>query len=179
MPFHKNANEHHISYFPMLTNYENFLKAANKAAGVISAFVQYQLYLNRLHCTGNVFYVDSTPISVFENCCICSPKVMKGLADRGKSPKGWFFGFNLQGICAADSTLIKLCFRPGKEHDRRSFVDITEGLIGTFEPDAGYLLREYLKKMFNSGRKTYTATRKNMKRMLSKEPFQMPCSATE
>ena len=50
MPFHKNANEHYISYFPMLTNYENFLKAANKAAGAIGAFVQYQLYLNSLHC---------------------------------------------------------------------------------------------------------------------------------
>ena len=30
----------------MLTNYENFLKAANKAAGFIGAFVQHQLYLN-------------------------------------------------------------------------------------------------------------------------------------
>ena len=89
----------------MLTNYEIFLKAANKAAGFIGAFVQYQLYLDRLHCTGNVFYADSTPVSVCENRCICSPKVMKGLADRGKSPKGWFFGFNLPGICTADGTL--------------------------------------------------------------------------
>ena len=30
---HKNAREHYISYFPALTNYENFLKAANKAVG--------------------------------------------------------------------------------------------------------------------------------------------------
>ena len=163
----------------MLTNYEIFLKAANKAAGFIGAFVQYQLYLDRLHCTGNVFYADSTSVSVCENRCICSPKVMKRLADKGKSSKGWFFGFNLQGICTAGSTRIKRCFRQGKKHDSRSFVDITEGLIGTFEPDAGYLLREYLQEMYDSGRKTYTATRKNMKQMLSKEPFQIPCRATE
>lgn len=52
----------------------------NKAAGVIIAFVQYQLYLNRIRCTGNVFYVDSTPVSVCENRYISSRKVMKRLA---------------------------------------------------------------------------------------------------
>ena len=88
--------------------------------------------------------------------------------------KGWFFGFKLQGICTADGTLVKLCFRPGREHDSRSFVDITEGLTGTFVSDAGYLLKEEeLKKMFDSGRKTCTVTRKNMKRMFSKKQFQM------
>ena len=85
--FHKNAREHYISYFPALTNYENFLKATNKAVGFIIAFVQYQLYLNRLNCTENVFYVDSTPVSVCENRYISSHKVMKGLASRGKSTK--------------------------------------------------------------------------------------------
>ncbi|MBQ7159928.1 MAG: hypothetical protein IJS09_10990 [Treponema sp.] len=53
---------------------------------------------------------------------------MKGLASRGKSTKGWFFGFKLQGICTADGTIIKLCFRPGKKHDSQSFVDIIENV---------------------------------------------------
>ena len=88
MPFHKNANEHYIAYFPMLTNYENFLKAANNAAGFIGAFVQYQLYLNSLHCRENEFYVDSTPISVCKNRYKPSLKVMKGLADKRKFSKG-------------------------------------------------------------------------------------------
>ena len=63
----------------MLTNYENFLKAANKAAGFIGAFVQHQLYLNSLHCTENVFYVYSMPISLCKNRYTSSHKVMKGL----------------------------------------------------------------------------------------------------
>ena len=80
----------------------------------------------------------------------------------------------MQGICTADGTIVKLCFRPGKEHDSRSFVDITEGLEGTFVTDAGYLLKEEeLKKMFDSGRKPCTATRKNMNRMLNKEQFEL------
>ena len=99
--FHKNAQNHYASYFPKLTNYENFLKATNKSAGFILAFVQYQLYLNRLNCTENEFYVDSTPVTVCENRYISSHKVTKGFASRGKSTKGWFFGFKLQGICTA------------------------------------------------------------------------------
>ena len=172
--FHKNAQAHYISYFPNLTNYENFLKATNKSVGFIMAFVQYQLYLNRLHCTENEFYVDSTPVTVCENRYISSHKVTKGFASRGKSTKGWFFGFKLQGICTADGTLVRLCFRPGREHDSRAFVDITEGLEGTFVTDAGYLLKESeLKKMFDSGRKPCTATRKNMKRMLTEGQFRL------
>ena len=172
--FHKNAQTHYISYFPNLTNYENFLKATNKAIGFILAFVQYQLYLNRLHCTENEFYVYSTPVTVCENRYISSHKVTKGFASRGKSTKGWFYGFKLQGICTADGTLVKLCFRPGKEHDSHAFVDITEGLEGTFVTDAGYLLKESeLKKMFDSGRKPCTATRKNMNRVLTEEQFQL------
>ncbi len=79
-------------------------------------------------------------------------KVMKDWRAGENPRKKEFFGFKLQGICTADGTIVKLCFRPGKEHDSRSFVDITEGLEGTFVTDAGYLLKEEeLKKMFDSG----------------------------
>lgn len=172
--FHKNAAAHYKAYFPTLTNYENFLKATNKAAGFIIAFVQYQLYLNRAHRTDDVFYVDSTPVSVCENRYISSHKVAKGVASRGKSTKGWFFGFKLQGICTADGTLVRLCFRPGSEHDSRAFADITEGLEGVFVTDAGYLLKEdELRKMYETGRKPCTAARKNMNRLMSDEQFRL------
>ena len=45
--FHKTACLHYRSYFPNLTNYENFMKASNKAVGFIAAFIQVQLYLNQ------------------------------------------------------------------------------------------------------------------------------------
>ena len=97
--FHKNAENHYKVYFPSLTNYENFMKGSNKSAGFIIAFVQYQLYLNRILCTDSVFSVDSTPVSVCENRYILSHKVSKGVARREKSTKSSFFGFKLQGIC--------------------------------------------------------------------------------
>lgn len=172
--FHRNAHNHYISYFPTLTNYENFMKASNKSVGFIIAFVQYQLYLNRLHCTSSEFYVDSTEISVCENRYISSHKVAKAVASRGKTTKGWFFDFKLHGVCTADGTVVNLCFRPGKEHDSQAFLDITEGLEGIFVCDAGYLLKEEdLQTMYESGRKPCTATRKNMKRPMTRQQFKL------
>jgi len=51
----------------------------------------------------------------------------------------------------------------GREHGSRSFVNITEGLTGTFEPDAGYLLREEtVKKMFDFKEERRTPQRKKI-----------------
>ena len=172
--FHTNAQEHYRRYFPTLTNYENFLKATNKTAGFIAAFLHYQLYLNQIHCKDTIFYLDSTPISVCENRYIYSHKVMKAVASRGKSTKGWFFGFKLHGLCTKDGTLIKICFRAGSEHDSKAFDSATKGLEGIFVTDAGYLLKkEELEKMYASARKPVTATRKNMKRIMTKEQFRL------
>ncbi|MGP1491198.1 MAG: transposase [Treponema sp.] len=47
-------------------------------------------------------------------------------------------------------------------------------LAGIFVTDAGYLLKEEeLEKMYASARKPVTATRKNMKRIMTKEQFRL------
>ena len=73
--FHKTACLHYRSYFPNLTNYENFMKASNKAVCFIAAFIQVQLYLNQENCNENTFFLDSTPVTVCENRYISSHKV--------------------------------------------------------------------------------------------------------
>ena len=99
---------------------------------------------------------------------------MKAVASRGKSTKGWFFGFKLHGLCTKDGVLIKICFRAGCEHDSKAFDSTTKGLEGIFVTDAGYLLKkEELEKMYASARKPVTATRKNMKRIMTKEQFRL------
>ncbi|MBO7454663.1 MAG: IS982 family transposase, partial [Alphaproteobacteria bacterium] len=40
-------------------------------------------------------YIDSTSLNVCHPKRIYRDKVFKGLAERGKSTKGWFFGFKL------------------------------------------------------------------------------------
>lgn len=89
--FHKNTKKHNISYFPNLTNYENFLKATNKSIWFVMAFVHYNLYLNKLHCSKNVFYANSMSITVCKNRYISSHKVSKGFANREEINKSMFF----------------------------------------------------------------------------------------
>ena len=99
---------------------------------------------------------------------------MKDVASRGKSTKGWFFVFKLHGLCTKDGVLIKICFRAGCEHDSKAFDSTTKSLEGIFVTDAGYLLKkEELEKMYASARKPITATRKNMKRIMTKEQFHL------
>lgn len=164
------VKQEYIKYFPSLPNYENFRKASNKSFPFIAAFVQYQLYINRKRCTEDVFYLDSTPISVCENRYISSNKVSKAFASRGKSTKGWFYGYKLQGVCTKNGTLLKLQFTNGNKHDSQAFNKATKGLKGIIVTDAGYLLKkEELEELYKSGRRPYTATRKNMKRTMTKE----------
>lgn len=68
----------------------------------------------------------------------------------------------------------KICFRAGCEHDSKAFDSATKGLEGIFVADTGYLLKiEELEKMYASARKPVTATRKNMKRIMTKEQFRL------
>jgi hypothetical protein len=46
--------------------------------------------------TSNIyFFVDSALLKVCHNKRIFNHKVFKGIAERGKSSMGWFFGFKL------------------------------------------------------------------------------------
>ena len=55
------------------------------------AFVHYNLYLNKLHCSKNVFYANSMSITVCKNRYISSHKVSKGFANRGGNQQKYVF----------------------------------------------------------------------------------------
>ena len=50
---------------------------------------------NREKCAGEtIHFIDSTPVEVCKNNKILRHKVARDCASRGKSTKGWFFGFS-------------------------------------------------------------------------------------
>lgn len=55
---------------------------------------------NQLQNETGLHFIDSTPISTCLNRRIFSHKVTKEFASRGKSTKGWFYGFKLHGVCS-------------------------------------------------------------------------------
>ena len=74
-----------LDLIPGLPNYENFLKASNKALPVLTLFLQALLARNRELNNTDVHFMDSTPVSTCLNRRIFSHKVTKGFASRGKS----------------------------------------------------------------------------------------------
>ncbi len=170
--FHRIVGEHYRRYFPKLPNYENFLKATNRSGLFISLLVKYLLHVNS---RGNEeHFVDSTDVPVCKNHNIYKYRVAKEIAGRGKTSKGWFFGFKLHGVCNSVGDLENIFFIPGNVHDNRALADLIVNLEGIFVCDAGYLLKqEELVRFFEAEKLLYIATRKNMKRMMPKEQHQL------
>jgi hypothetical protein len=158
------------AYFPRLPNYENFLKATNRSFPFTVLLLRYFLQLNRRMSAGGVFFLDSTALSVCANGNIPAHRVTKDFASRGKTSKGWFFGFKLHGACDAYGNLVNLRFTTGSEHDSKQTEPLTDGLSGIFVGDAGYLLKQdVFIRLFQKHKRILSAARKNMKRLMTGE----------
>ena len=156
------------AYFPRLPTYENFLKATNRVFPFTVVLVQYFLLLNCRMGRDGLFFLDSTALSVCGNGNISTQRVTKGFASRGKTGRGWFYGFKLHGACDAWGNLVNLRFSTGSEHDSREAEPLTEGLTGLFVGDAGYLLQqEVFMRLFEKHKRIVSAARKNMKRLMT------------
>jgi hypothetical protein len=140
--FHRLLQKAYRNYFPGLPNYENFLKATNRSFAALAVFMKYLLFLKRKGKETGRYFIDSTALSVCEKACINSHKVTKGHASRGKTGKGWFFGFKAHGVCTKAGELPDLFFTTGSVHDSQVAGEISKDLEGLFVGDAGYLLRE-------------------------------------
>jgi hypothetical protein len=157
-------------FFPGLPNYENFLKATNRSFPFTVLFLHYFLLLNRQMNNDGLYFLDSTALTVCNNWNISTHRVTKGFSSRGKTSKGWFYGFKLHGACDAQGNLVNLRFTTGSEHDSQQTEPLTEGLSGLFVGDAGYLLKlEVFQRLFEKHKRILAASRKNMKRLMTEE----------
>jgi hypothetical protein len=172
--FHRLARNVYTAALPRLPNYENFLKATNRSFPAVLLLLKYLLAVNRGTEAGITFFMDSTALPVCDNHNIAGHRVTKGFASRGKTTKGWFFGFKAHGVCTAEGTLLNLFFTTGSVHDSQAVAAMTEGLEGLFVGDAGYLLNaEDFQALYEKHRQVLSAARKNMKRLMTAEQKQL------
>lgn len=162
-----------MDFIPGMPNYENFLKASNKALPIMTVLMQLLLLQNQLQNDSGFHFIDSTPVSTCLNRRIFSHKVTKGFASRGKSTKGWFYGFKLHGVCSEKGLLESVIFTSGNVNDSRMFEQATRNLKGNFFCDAGYIKNAgELTRLAESGRFIYAATRRNMSRLMTLEQWE-------
>lgn len=149
--------------FPGLVSYNRFVEY------IPSALVPLIVYL-RTCCLGNctgISFIDSTSIDVCLNQRIHSHKVFEGLAARGQTSMGWFFGFKLHLVVNDRGEILQFCITPGNVDDRKPVPRLVKKLFGKVFGDRGYIfqaLAKTLRELFDI--RLITKLRSNMKNQL-------------
>lgn len=155
--------EHWHSEFPGLVSYNRFVEY------IPSALIPLIVYL-RTCCVGRcsgISFVDSTSLDVCLNQRIHAHKVFDGLAERGKTSTGWFFGFKLHLIVNDQGELLSMCITAGNVDDRKPVPHLAKVLFGKLFGDKGYIsqpLAQSLREMFDV--QLITKLRSNMKNQM-------------
>ena len=148
--------------FKKLVSYNRFIELKQKMALDLGLFAMLLCQLNK--CTGTSF-IDSTPLTVCHNRRIYSHKVFKGLATRGKTSTGWFFGFKLHIVIDQNGNILNFHFTPGNVSDANAanLKSLLADLFGNIYGDKGYLLNQKLFEYFyENGLHMITKIRLNM-----------------
>lgn len=147
--------------FPDLVSYTQFLELKKRAIFPLSCFL-FSLYGK---CTG-ISFIDSTSLTVCHPKRIHSHLVFKGLAKRGKTTKGWFYGFKLHLTINEHGELLGCFLSPGNTSDLTALPSVTKGLFGKLFGDKGYISKECFEKLFSEGLQLITKLRTKMKNKL-------------
>jgi transposase len=149
--------------FPGLVSYNRFVEFIPSVLLVLCVYLRTSCLGT---CTG-ISFMDSTALAVCKNPRIHSHKVFAGLAQRGKTSTGWFFGFKLHLIFNDRGELLNLLLTPGNVDDRKPVPKMVRKLFGKLFADKGYIsktLRDELLRTFNV--QLVTGIRSNMKNAL-------------
>jgi hypothetical protein len=153
----KHVLKHLRSEFPELVSYTRFVDL------IPTTVVSPCLYLDSClaACTG-IGFIDATSLPVCHNRRIRRHKVFAGLAQRGKTSLGWFYGFKLHLLVNDQGELIAYCLTPGKVDERKPVPQLAKELWGKLVADGGYLSQPLFEQLLAQGVPLITPIRKNM-----------------
>ena len=123
--------------FPGLVSYTRFIDFIPSVLIPLCAYFQ-QNCLGDCTC---VSFIDSTSLDVCLNQRIRSHKVFAGLAQRGKTSTGWFFGFKLHLVINDRGELLNVLLTPANVDDRKPVPKLVRKLFGKVFGDKGYISR--------------------------------------
>jgi hypothetical protein len=148
----------HLSHlFPQLVSYPRFIVLIKSILVPLCFFLQ----TISAEKTG-IYFIDSTPIKVCHIKREKQHRVFKGLAKKGKSTIGWFFGFKLHLIINDKGELVAFKLTAANVDDRAPVADLTKSLMGKLVGDKGYISQKLFDDLFQHGLQLVTSIRKNM-----------------
>jgi hypothetical protein len=126
------------------------------------------LLVSLLAMPGIANYIDSTKLVVCHNRRIRRNKVFRGLAARGKSSMGWFYGFKLHLIVNEKGELVSFFVTPGNVPDNNieAVTKLARKVQGKLFGDRGYISKDLFAALWQQGVQLITGIRRNMKNRL-------------
>lgn len=153
------------SYFPEAVSYNRFVELKKHVN--IPLFIFMHLPNPEKH-TGT-YYIDSTKLPVCDNRRIYKHKVFDGIAQRGKTSMGWFYGLKLHMITNEKGDLMSFTFSSGNKADCHEQIikTLTENIsAGKLFADAGYISGKLVEQLIEKGVLLLYKFKKNMKNKL-------------
>lgn len=147
--------------FPRLVHYSRFIKNLGHAFPALICLLK-----SLMGKATEYMFIDSTPHPVCHGLRERRHKVFKGLAAKGKTSTGWFFGLKLHMIFNTRGEIVRLTITPGNVNDRAPVRDMVKGLLGKLIGDKGYISKKLFADLFNGGVQLITKIKKNMKNCL-------------
>lgn len=145
-------------YFPDAPCYERFITLTKRVWALLVFFLA-----ARMGSKTDIYYIDSTPLPVCHNRRIARHKVFAGLAARGKTSMGWFFGFKLHLVFNHEREIVALKLTPGNVSDTAPVPQLTKDLVGKLFGDKGYIGKKLAEQLLHRGLTLLTRVRGNMK----------------
>jgi len=149
--------------FPCLVSYSRFVEFIPSVLLPLCGYLRLACFGD---CTG-ISFIDSTSLDVCLNQRISSHKVFAGLAQRGKTSTGWFFGFKLHLVFNDRGEILNTTLTPGNVDDRKPVPQLVQKLFGKLFGDRGYLSQPLFEELYQTfGIQLVTKIRSNMKNQL-------------
>lgn len=148
-------------FFPKIPSYKRFVFLQKK--GFVPMNILLQFLTERTSRKTDIYYIDSTFLEVCKNQRIHRHKTFKGLAERGYSSCGWFYGFKLHIITNHIGEIVSFAVTRVNVSDQKMTSKLSKNLTGLLFGDKGYLSSKTTKELLNQGLNLITKVRQNMK----------------
>ena len=148
-----------------LVSYNRFIELMQESLIPLTIFCKVFLKVPDKGSDSEIAFIDSTTMPVCHNARISGNKMFKGMAARGKTSVGWFYGFKLHLIIDENGDLINFALSKGNVSDNNKKIvgQLTENFTGKLFGDKGYLSSKLFEELYEKGITLVTKIRSNMK----------------
>lgn len=144
-------------FFPKIPSYKRFVFLQRSSLILMKNLTEFSSKK-----TG-VYYIDSTFLQVCKNQRIYRHKTFAGLAQRGFSSCGWFYGFKLHLVTNHLGEPVSFAITKGNVSDQNMTAKLAKDLFGFLFGDKGYLSAKTAADLLKHGLQLITKVRQNMK----------------